>query len=119
PSRNTASRLRAGVESSVLRALLRLRFLEHAIDALSVRVAAGLRLLGRSQSLIGRALRALRRLLSRGDSALRRSRRIARGFGNRTDLIELLLLDSSAAGHDRKTADECRCSQSSLDFSGH
>jgi hypothetical protein len=100
--------------------LLRLRLLEHTIQSLIRRVAAGLSRLRRLQSLIRGALSARRSLLCLRCRALCSIRRILRSFSSCTDGIELFRGRSvCATGHHRKAADERRCPQSSLDFCGH
>ena len=99
--------------------LLRLRLLEHAIQTLIGRVAAGLSRLRRLQSLIRGGLSTRSSLLCLRGCALCGICRILRSFSSSTDRVELFRGDTCAAGHDRKAADERRCPQSSLDFCGH
>jgi hypothetical protein len=99
--------------------LLLLGLLEHAIQSLVGRVAAGLSRLRRLQSLVRGALSTRSSLLCLRSCALRAIRRILRSFSSRTNRREIFLGNGCTAGHDRKAADERRCTQSSLDFCGH
>jgi len=101
--------------------LLLLLLLEHAIESLIRRIAARLRRLRRLERLIRGALSAGSRLLRLGSRALRSIRCVLRSFRCGANLVEILGLHGRTAGHgqDRKAADERRCPQSSLDFSGH
>jgi len=99
--------------------LLRLILLEHAINSLVGRVAAGLRSLCRLQSLVRSALSSRGSLLCLRGSALCSIRCVLRSFSRSTDHVELFRFDACAAGHDRKAADERSYPQSSLDFCGH
>src|SRR5262249_27985208 len=101
--------------------LLLLLLLEHAIESLIRRIAAGLSRLSRLERLIRGALSARSRLLRLGSRALCRVRCVLCSFRCGANLIEILGLHGRTAGHgqDRKAADERSCPQSSLDFCGH
>src|SRR5690606_30160756 len=109
---------RAGIFIEIGESLLALRLLEHSVQALVGRIAAGLRRLRRLQRLIGGALRAGGGLLSLSRCALGCFRRALRGFGRRTNGIDLLS-QTCATGRKRNAADDCCYSQSGLEFARH
>ena len=99
--------------------LLALTLLEHAIELLVRRIAAGLSGLCSLESLVRSALGTRSGLLCLSSRALRAVRRILRSFSSSSDRVEIFLGYLCTAGHHRKAADEHRCPQSSLDFCGH
>src|SRR5690606_7286740 len=90
--------------------LLALQILEHAVEALIRRVAAGLRGLSGLKRLIGRALSARSRLPGFVRRALSCVGGVPSSFGNASNLFELLG-GHGAAGSDRGTDDQRRRAQ--------